>query len=272
MPFSIGGREAGAVARGQLPLLLRWPQALQQRDGAVVLTAPDPDRDAVLATINAELHAHGAIHGWRNERIRLSGLACGTLLARTERAAARFWGSLTLGAHATGYTADAQGRPVALWVARRAFDKPTDPGLLDNLVGGGVPAHQTPMQALVRESFEEAGVPDELARSAQPGRVLHVLRDRAEGLQREDLHSYDLRLPEDWQPLNQDGEVEDFERLPWREALDLAYAQRMTLDAALVTLDFVQRHRLLPDAEGAALGAALQHLAAEAAPARVRGD
>ena len=63
----------------------------------------------------------------------------GERLATIERASARFWGTLTLGAHATGYTRSAGGRPEALWIARRSFTKATDPGMLDNLVGGGVP-------------------------------------------------------------------------------------------------------------------------------------
>ena len=74
--------------------------------------------------------------------------------ATIERAAARFWGTLTLGAHCNGYVADAHGRPTHLWVARRSLSKPTDPGMLDNLIGGGVPLGQSPLEALQREAFE----------------------------------------------------------------------------------------------------------------------
>jgi hypothetical protein len=55
------------------------------------------------------------------------------------------------------------------------------------------------------------------------------------------------------QPVNQDGEVAAFRLLPWRDAFELAAAGHMTVDAALVTLDFVLRHRLLPDDEALAL-------------------
>jgi hypothetical protein len=50
------------------------------------------------------------------------------------RAAARFWGTLTLGAHADGFLANGHGRPTHLWIARRALDKATDPGSRDNVV------------------------------------------------------------------------------------------------------------------------------------------
>lgn len=173
-------------------------------------------------------------------------------LARMERAAARFWGTLTLGAHANGYQAGADGRPTHVWIARRALDKPTDPGLWDNLIGGGVPDGQTPLQTLHREAWEEAGLrPADLA-DLRPGRVIHLLRDIPEGLQREALHSFDLRLPPACVPHNQDGEVAGFELLPVPDALARASGEGMTVDAALVLLDFALRHGLIEAPAGAA--------------------
>jgi hypothetical protein len=55
------------------------------------------------------------------------------------------------------------------------------------------------------------------------------------------------------QPVNQDGEVAAFRLLPWRDAFELAAGRSMTVDAALVTLDFVLRHGLVPDDEARAL-------------------
>jgi 8-oxo-dGTP pyrophosphatase MutT (NUDIX family) len=169
-----------------------------------------------------------------------------------ERAASRFWGSLTFGAHANGYVRGADGRPAALWIAQRSAHKPTDPGLFDNLVGGGVPLHQQPAEALVREAWEEAGLAPDQARHAQPGRVLHLARDIPEGFQLEWLFAFDLELPMGFAPQNQDGEVQGFRLLPLADALALAQGDTMTVDAALVTLDFADRHGLLPAALQAA--------------------
>ena len=91
-----------------------------------------------------------------------------------ERASARFWGTLTLGAHANGFVADADGRPTHLWIAQRSFDKATDPGKFDNLIGGGVPEGQTPLQALVREGWEEAGLTPDALRAVDAGSVLRA--------------------------------------------------------------------------------------------------
>jgi 8-oxo-dGTP pyrophosphatase MutT (NUDIX family) len=243
------------VPRAALPVLQAWPQWLALTPQAVALVAPDPD--AALAQMNAALREQGWVRAWRDELFAITDPATGRHLARTERAASRFWGTLTLGAHANGYLADSRGRPTHLWVAQRSFSKATDPGMRDNLVGGGVPMGQTPHETLVREGWEEAGLTPQQMAPARHGSVLRLHRDIPEGLQLEDLHAFDLALPQGLSPQNQDGEVAGFACLPVAEALALAASGAMTVDAELVTLDFALRHRLLPAAEADLLGLAI---------------
>jgi len=84
-----------------------------------------------------------------------------------------------------------------------------------------------------------------------PGSVLRLQRDIPEGLQHEWLYSFDLELPAGWTPQNQDGEVAAFTLVPVDRALAAACGRgsgpAMTVDAALVTLDFGVRHGLLAD-------------------------
>ncbi len=243
VPFRVGGRVVGSVARSHLDALRAWPQWLGVDERGVELRADDCD--AALVQVHAALRAQGLIKAWRDEAFTLFDPATRAPLARMERAAARFWGALTLGAHANGYVADADGRPQALWIAQRSPHKATDPGLFDNLVGGGVAHGQSPLQALVREGWEEAGLRPAQMAAAQPARVIRLSRDIPEGLQLEDLHAFDLPLPAGLVPCNQDGEVAGFRLLPLQQALDLARGDTMTVDAALVTLDFGRRHGLL---------------------------
>lgn len=255
VPFFVAGRQVGSVARAHLAALRAWPAHLAVGDAGVTLVAQD--RDGALADMHAALRAQGLIRAWRDERFPLFDPDTREPLALMERAAARFWGTLTLGAHLNGYVAGADGRPAHLWIAQRSFTKPTDPGRLDNLVGGGVAAGQSPFDALVREAMEEAGLAPEALQAAQPGRVLRLHRDIAEGRQLEDLHAWDLALPPGWAPHNHDGEVAGFRLLPVADALALAAGDTMTVDAALVTLDFGLRHGGFAPAEAAQLGAAL---------------
>jgi 8-oxo-dGTP pyrophosphatase MutT (NUDIX family) len=250
VPFCIGYVVVGSVARAHLAALRDAPAGLTVHVDRVSLTVPEAQRDGAIAAINAHLRASGLLRGWRNEIFTIvdpvGDSTRGAVLARTERAAARFWGTLTQGAHVNGWVAGPDGQPAHLWIARRALTKSTDPGLLDNLVGGGVPDGQDPWQALVRESWEEAGLPEGLAAMARPAGVLRVHREVAHGLQFEDLHAHDLALPAGFVPRNQDGEVQAFSCMPVGQALALATGSEMTVDAALVTLDFGIRHGLRP--------------------------
>jgi 8-oxo-dGTP pyrophosphatase MutT (NUDIX family) len=251
VPFIIdtptGPVPVGSVARDHLAALAPWQRWLQAGPEAVRLHCPAPQRDAVLGEVNRGLRGTGLIRAWRDETFAVVASPADAPLARIERAAARFWGTLTFGAHCNAYVADAAGRATHLWIARRSHTKPTDPGMLDNLVGGGVPHGQTPFQALVREGWEEAGLPPGEMACAAPGRVIGLLRDIPEGLQNEHLHVFDLALPAGLQPVNQDGEVAELWLAPLEQALALAAGDAMTVDAALVTLDFALRHRLLDD-------------------------
>ena len=257
VPVLVDGVDVGSVARAHLPVLRAWPHWLQVGDDSVALVAEPATRQQALAQVNAALRQQGLIRAWRDEAFSLFDPQRGTRLTTMERAAMRFWGTLTLGAHATGYVADAQGRPTHLWIAQRAFSKATDPGKYDNLIGGGVPAGQSPWDALVREGFEEAGLSPAQVQPARAAGVLCLQRDIPEGLQHEWLHAWDLPLPPGLVPANQDGEVAGFRCLPCDEALAIASGDAMTVDAALVTLDFALRHSLLPAAQAAPLAQAL---------------
>ena len=246
--------EAGSVAVAHLQALARWPEALRVDELGVTLTTAAAERDAFFALANAELRLAGLIVAWRDEVYPVMSLANQALLATFERAASRFWGTLTLGAHCNGYVADETGRPQRLWIARRSPTKATDPGLLDNLIGGGVPHGQTPWQTVLREGWEEAGLVPEQMRAMRPGRILRVARDIPEGFMREAISVYDLDLPAGLTPCNQDGEVAELMCLPVAQALALAASDQMTVDAALVCLDFALRHQLLAPAAQRTLG------------------
>ena len=260
VPFSVDGRPVGSVARAHLEALRGWPGTLRVDDDGVDLIAAPGERDALLAPIHTALREQGLIRAWRDELFPLFDPQTLQPLARIERAAARFWGTLTLGAHCTGWVAGADGRPERLWIAQRAFDKATDPGCFDNLVGGGVPAGQSPLQALWREGWEEAGLSLEVMQRATAGRVIRLHRDIPEGFQHEWLYSWDLMLGPTERPANQDGEVAGFDLLPMAQAAALASGDTMTVDAALVTIDFLLRHQVLDEVTHGALEAGMAPL------------
>lgn len=259
---------AGSVAERDVPALLAgWPAWFERRPEGVWAHLPALTRAQHLDEVNRQLHAQGRIRAWREEPYPLLSEQ-GALLAVMERASARFWGALTFGAHCNGYVAGPDGRPSHLWVARRADDKPTDPGMLDNMIGCGVPHGQTPRQAVVREAWEEAGLRPEQLAGLCPGGVLNIACDIREGWQHEWLYAFDLAMPGGLTPVNQDGEVAEHRLWPLDEALQAAASGRMTLDASLATLDFALRHQLLDAASAARLAPRLAALRVPVAAAQ----
>jgi hypothetical protein len=118
VPFFIGSAQAGTVAHVHLQALGGWPRWLRVEAAGVHLLADEPD--TALQQINTQLHRLGLIRGWRDERFAVPALADPAWpLARMERAAARFWGTLTLGAHANGFVAGCR-RPAHTPVDRPA--------------------------------------------------------------------------------------------------------------------------------------------------------
>ena len=51
---------------------------------------------------------------------------------------------------------------IYIWIARRTKDKPFWPGKLDQMVAGGQPAKISLFENVVKESAEEANIPEKL--------------------------------------------------------------------------------------------------------------
>ena len=99
-----------------------------------------------------------------------------------------------------------------MWAGKRAATKASFPGMLDDLVAGGIPHGVGVMTNVIKECDEEASIPEPLARTAQPiGAVTYNYADRHGNLKRDSLFCFDLELPPDFVPTPMDGEVESFQ-------------------------------------------------------------
>jgi 8-oxo-dGTP pyrophosphatase MutT (NUDIX family) len=212
--------------------------------------ADEAARTRALAPIVLDLARNGIITGWRDELypVKSGADAAGTPLLYVERAAARPFGISSTAVHVNGIVESASGRIApSLWIARRSMSKATDPGMLDNMIGGGVPAGASVADTLVKEAWEEAGLTPAQVAGATRGRLIRIRREVPEGLQSEVIHVHDLVLPASVVPHNQDGEVGEFMLLSATAVIDiLRRGNQLTADASLVTLDWLDRRRLLP--------------------------
>jgi 8-oxo-dGTP pyrophosphatase MutT (NUDIX family) len=223
--FEFSGTQIGWLRPRLAARLKEFPAIFQVTDSAVLLLSPQRLPEAL-----EQLEKEGFIPGWRNELYRIGDFF------DLERAAARPFGLTTHAVHVNGIAGD------GMWIARRSATKPVDPGMLDNLVGGGLTAGLSEQQVLVKEAWEEAGIEIALAKKAARRGVVSILREVPEGVQSEKLYVYDLELPGDFRPRNQDGEVAELKKISLQEAIRLVRdTEEFTLDAALVVRDYLVR-------------------------------
>jgi hypothetical protein len=202
-------------------------------------------RTATLAQVARTLSEEGALTAWRDERYAVAPVPGAPPVFELERAAARYFGIHTFAAHANGLVGDPDRWQ--MWLARRSPTKPVDPGLLDNLVGGGIAADYDATRTLIKEAFEEACIPSALAARARSAGAIDICRDQPDGLQRETIHVYDLWLPADFKPANQDGEAVEHRLCAPDPLLALLAGDDLTADASLVIVDFLLRNGHVAD-------------------------
>ena len=233
VPFRAGGESIGALRPDFAEELRRWPVVFAVDSKGVSLKDP-----LSLPAIGRTLADEGWIRGWRNETYAVYG-AHGAPLFHIERAAMRRFGLIARAAHANVTTG--RGAARRIWIARRSASKPIDPGMLDNLVGGGIASGAGAFATLVKEAREEAGIEPARAARARYVKSLMVERPVPEGLHREILYVYDLAVAPGFRPRNLDGEVAGFECVE-RAGLAARIARGgFTVDAGLVALDWLLR-------------------------------
>ena len=223
-------------------------------------------RTAAFAEIAHTLRAEGELPAWRDERYAVARTFGATPLFYLERGAARWFGVRTWAAHVNGVSGTAQFP--RLWFARRSPHKAIDPGMLDNLVGGGIGAGTRVDATVVKEAWEEAGIEASIARLAYPVGAVHLRRALPDGLQRETVFVHDLALPETYIPANQDGEAVEYRLVDLAETARLigvtSGSDEVTIDASVVVLDFLLRYgAIAADAPDYVALEALRHVGIE---------
>ena len=139
-PFVVGDGRAGYIRHDFADTLRRWPDVFQVSGDAVRLDSRldsfEARSDAVAGPIRT-LADEGVFTGWRGEIYPVKPDWHTPPSMQLERAAAPSFGIRAFGVHLNGYVRKADG--LHMWVARRARDKATFPGQLDNMVAGGQP-------------------------------------------------------------------------------------------------------------------------------------
>lgn len=235
-----------------------WKINDEDRSLTLVTGSTEEERSRVVeATIRA-MHATGhfkVLSKWRDELYPVYGPK-GELLFSLERAASALFGVVTYGIHMTAYVkskGEEGNDEIKIWVPKRAETKQTYGGMLDNTVAGGIATGESPFASLVRESAEEASLPEDVVRNGAKavGTVtyFHIRDERAGGetklLQPEVQYVYDIELSEDIVPKPSDDEVERFDLRTVQEVKESLRNGEFKPNCAMVMLDFFVRHGLV---------------------------
>lgn len=243
LPVLVGGQPAGYALPGHARQAAQHGATIDQEGLHIPPAALQPIAHAL---------AHAGVFRWRDEAFDVRARPGGPVLGQIDRGALPILGIAATGVHLNGLVGD------RIWVAHRAPDKLLDPGKLDHLVAGGVPAGHDPAQTLVKEAQEEAALPEPLARQARPVATIEYAMERPEGLRRDTLHCFDLELPPEFEPRPLDGEVARFELWPLTHVLEtVRQTDRFKFNVNLVLIDLFLRRALIPPPETPTLRAAL---------------
>lgn len=248
-PLILDGDPVGLIWRDNLARLRDHGLDLRDDGDRLIWYAPADfaARNAILAELAQALAAEGYVRGWRNEQLPLLANLHRPVRALIERAAAPVIGVCGYGVHVNG-TTTRDGVP-HMWIARRATTKSVEPGKLDQIAAGGIPYGIGVFANLIKESDEEAAIPEALARQARPVGIISYTAQTENGIRADTLYNYDLELPPDFRPHNRDGEVDEFLCLPLDEIARLVRdSDAFKQNSAVVVIDYLIRHGYLkPD-------------------------
>lgn len=193
------------------------------------------------------------LKGWRNELYPVNkSQSAGSEIISIERSATPLFGIVTYGIHMTAYVKQQDGS-IKIWVPRRAKNKQTYGGMLDNTVAGGLSTGESPFECLVREAAEEASFSENLirpnAKACGTISYFYVRDERAGGetglLQPEVEYIFDLEVGHGVVPKPADGEVEEFYLWTVEEVQKALSEGQFKPNCAVVLLDFFVRHGIL---------------------------
>jgi 8-oxo-dGTP pyrophosphatase MutT (NUDIX family) len=248
-PFAIGGESIGRVRRPVADFLRRKALAASRGEG-VEIEGGDPNMVSEhLARIVAALAGEGLMAPLRGEATPVRPRWDAADMATIDRAGLPGLGLPAFGVHVNGFVRRQDG--LHLWIGRRAQDRQVAPGKLDHLVAGGVPAGLTIRQTLVKEAEEEAGLDAAVVSRAAPVGAISYRLALPEGLRNDTLFIFDLEIPPEVAPANQDGEMDSFALWPVSDVIGrVRETDDFKFNVNLVIIDFLVRHgQLDPDFE-----------------------
>nr|CAA6830274.1 MAG: NUDIX hydrolase [uncultured Thiotrichaceae bacterium] len=249
LPWYIDGVRYGWIDPKFAAYLRDFPEVFDVGDNSVTLhsyLSQYQQRTTAVNQVVHELHRSGVIDTRVGEAYPVVLHYDGDASMEIERAAASFFGIRSFGVHVNGLVRK-QGE-IRVWVGTRSRSKPFWPGKLDQIVAGGQPVGISLLDNVIKEAEEEAAIPAELAQQAERAAEIHYEHQTYRGLENSTLFAYDLWLPEDFVPVNNDGEVEGFQLISLSELAELTeHTDKFKDNCNLVNIDLLLRYGVITE-------------------------
>lgn len=193
------------------------------------------------------------LKNWRNEPWPIYGRN-GEVLFSMDRAAISLFGFMRYGIHLIAHVrCPTAPHGIKLWVPKRSKFKNAWPGLFDSTVAGGLMTDENPFECVIRESDEEASLPERIVRehAKLAGTVKYIYMTESRPaiddgyIYPECQWVYDLELPDDVIPEPNDGEVESFSLCTVDEVREQLAMGGWKPNCAVIMLNFFIRMGIL---------------------------
>jgi len=250
LPWRISDKTVGYVHKKNAKYLEAFPKIFVSMSDHIALsdTLVNPrNRTVAIEAMLKILRAKYPKLRKLNEKYAVKENVNGKTLMEIDRGAADFFGILNTGVHLNGISNSHENKK--MWVATRSEQRTTFPGELDNMVAGGQPSNITRQENVIKECYEEASIPEDLAKASEPKGFVSYNMQAGTTLRRKILYVYDLYLPNSFIPLPNDNEVKKFDLIPINAVMEIVknHPHAFKYNCNLVILDFLIREGLIDD-------------------------
>jgi 8-oxo-dGTP pyrophosphatase MutT (NUDIX family) len=224
-----------------------WKIDTEGRFLTLVPSGFEEQTKAINETLRTNHDERRVVRKWFNEAFALIG-PNGDHMLDMDGGGVDLFGVVTYGVHLTGFVHTESG--FRYWVPRRSYTKTTFPGLLDNFVAGNLGSRERPLDGMVREVFEETGIPEEYTRThiKACGTITYkmtVTNDGRPGCQHHSQYVYEMELSKDIVPRQHDGEVESLELMALEDVQAALMRGEFTPNRTLTYVAHFIRHGIV---------------------------
>lgn len=243
---------AGFVLKERRERLSKFKDLLEVTDHEIIMKprfSTVEERSQAFQKMEAELKQEGAFPFWQDEVYMARTTFSSPTLFTNHRGVGPYFGLSQFATHLNGFVRDKEtGTVTHVWIATRSASKKRWPLMRDTVVGGGLPSGISALDNMVKEAQEEAGLDPSWTRPrfVAAGSISYVSK-HPYGLTNDTMLIFDVELPTDVTPVNQDGEVESFDLMPVQDVLSRLWSEpeRFKPDVCILLLDFFIRHGVI---------------------------